>query len=852
MNGDRPPNPGHVAVETDLHKCLEGTAQKVRRVSDGPILVNLTRVKGRWLQLALALVLLPLLPSCPAAVPSLKKTTNLLLEPGAFDGTHRRTLTFINNVDRYSLNLPPGESSTTLNPVQLGQRSRLTVGLGLLRTAWETATTGVEFRILAAEKGSGDQAPPADHPSWIPLVEKLVHPRDKEEDRRWLDIDVDLSRFDNKELFFQFESRVDQAPNSVIWPVVFSNPEVTSESARPERGEEAQVDRIIFDLIEGRIQGVSGRPEGVPPAELRGLAGSEDGGFWYLPARPGESFKLHLTIEGNASLTIGGAITSPRKDSSSNARFTVTLNSDETSKTLTSRVLSLGKPEIFDEEVAIPSPSTPGPRDITLEFSVSSSIGASGDKDSDLSPTGWTRARLTTSYPVLRRKESRKTPSVLILLADTLRADHLSSYGYKRKTTPVLDQLASGGIRFSACTSPASWTLPSVASLFTGTSPPSHGVETIGRANLAQGFYTLAEVFQDAGYATGGFVANGLVSHHVKFDQGFSTFDSLPNRRAEQVIDRFLDWLPALSEDEAFLGYLHFMDPHGPYAPPEPELTRFAEKNYSGDITPEFLDTVRLEFQTQKREQGVNAATQKNARELAAKVRKGNDHFINRYDGEIAYMDRQIGRLLQELKKRGRLSNTIVVFTSDHGEGFFEHGTRGHGKNIYQEVVGVPLILSWPGELTPAVCDSPVQITSILPTLSYLADVRRPETTIQTNLRSVARTGVSPKLQYIVIESGRLGKHRDVAMNGVMQGPFKYIETLVEPLHRELYNLKEDPGEKHNLLSGTPTSSSLEKADSLAGSLAAWIKKEESSAPNTAAADDQTKKMAEDLGYLHK
>lgn len=274
-------------------------------------------------------------------------------------------------------------------------------------------------------------------------------------------------------------------------------------------------------------------------------------------------------------------------------------------------------------------------------------------------------------------------PNVLIYLVDTLRADHLGCYGYHKPTSPSIDTFSSQATLFTSAMAQSSWTRPTVASLFTGLYAEAHGTNTRTDA-LPESLPTMAEVFSDAGYATAAFVVNGNVAPEFGFARGFQTYRLLrspglekgENARSDLVNSAAFEWLERRPRDQPFLLYLHTADPHGPYVPPSPYRQRFASKVDNPE-------TGKLHMlQRIKRERVRDQA-------LAADL-------VALYDAEIAHNDHQFGRLLDKLEELKATESTLVIFLSDHGEEFLDHGGWGHGNSLYQEQIHVPLIIKFP------------------------------------------------------------------------------------------------------------------------------------------------------------
>jgi membrane-anchored protein YejM (alkaline phosphatase superfamily) len=281
------------------------------------------------------------------------------------------------------------------------------------------------------------------------------------------------------------------------------------------------------------------------------------------------------------------------------------------------------------------------------------------------------------------------TRNVLLVTIDTLRADHLGCYGYRRDTTPNLDALAREGVRFERPISVSSWTLPSHASLLTGLYPAEHGAVTDVKA-LPPSAPTLATVLADDGYDTFGAVSHVYLTHRYGFDKGFAHWDESAARGAPQhpvaarVVDRAIGWLRGRKDDAPFFMWLHIFDPHWEYTPPAPYASRF-DPDYHGRMT----GTYKSLKPYIKAVIGYDEPPPLDPRDLA--------HVVALYDGEIAYVDHELGRLFDALRRTKLLDQTLVVVTSDHGEEFMEHGSlEGHQWTLYEEVTYVPLIMRFP------------------------------------------------------------------------------------------------------------------------------------------------------------
>lgn len=303
-------------------------------------------------------------------------------------------------------------------------------------------------------------------------------------------------------------------------------------------------------------------------------------------------------------------------------------------------------------------------------------------------------------------------PNILLISIDSLRSDHLGSYGYARDTSPNLDMLARSGARFETVVAPSPWTLPSHVTLLTGRHPAAHGVNDTDR-KLAGDIPTLAEELHSAGYATAAFVSGPYLRRDYAYDRGFDLYDqalaavspgeSRTGISSPQLVDNLLSWI--VREKEAtpgkpFFAFLHLWDVHYDFAPPPPWDTHF-DPDYRGERDGTALEGLKPDL---------------DARDLA--------HIIALYDGEIRFTDEELGRLFSALKARGLYEEMIIVVTADHGEEFFEHGRIGHAITLFEESLRVPLLVHYPRDVEGGqVVDGQVRLMDIAPTILGLAGV---------------------------------------------------------------------------------------------------------------------------------
>ncbi|MBN2346610.1 MAG: tetratricopeptide repeat protein [Candidatus Aminicenantes bacterium] len=361
---------------------------------------------------------------------------------------------------------------------------------------------------------------------------------------------------------------------------------------------------------------------------------------------------------------------------------------------------------------------------------------------------------------LLLRPGRRGVPwNVLVITLDTTRADRLGAYGYAAARTPNLDRLAAEGILLENGYTSVPLTLPSHSVLFTGRYPIANNVRNNGSYFLPEGETTLAEVLRDRGYDTRAVIAAFVLLSKFGLNQGFAVYDDsldthemIRNYRSEipaaMVHDKFSAWLDP-AEERPFFYWVHFYDPHTPYRPP-PE---FAKLYPAG---PEGL-----------------------------------------YDGEIAYMDVWVGRVIEALRQRGLLERTLVVVAGDHGEAFGEHVEQGHGIFCYEESLRVPLFFHAPGLLgKPRRVEARVGLVDVMPTVLDLLDVEVPAAVQGRSFLSLLKGESEKEERPLYFESMYGPEEMNWApLTGLLRETYKYV-SLPDP---ELYDLSADRGEKANL-----------------------------------------------------
>jgi len=443
-------------------------------------------------------------------------------------------------------------------------------------------------------------------------------------------------------------------------------------------------------------------------------------------------------------------------------------------------------------------------------------------------------AILALLLPLGCGRESRRPPNVLLLVVDALRFDHVGAYGYERDTTPTIDKLAGESVLFTRAYSPGNSTRSSVPAMLTSLYPAATGVERHEDV-LHSAVPTLAEALARAGYATAAFVTNPSLRPEVGFGRGFDVYDYNPRlegtastaerfETATRLQTRALEFLRGV-EQRPFFVYIHYRDVHGPYVPPEPYDRRYWDPDAPIAAQRALTDDEYQKLGGGKRLDGLQTL----------------EHYVSQYDGEVRYTDDRIAEFLAELDRSGRLENTVVIVTADHGEAFLEHGDWGHGDELYEEELHVPLIFRLPGRRhAGSRIDVPVSGVDLWPTLAGLTGTPAP-------------SGVQGRSLVPMMEAGR-GRERplfadaDGGRHSVHDQGWKLV-LLKGGKRRVLFDLNADPGEQKDLFDLRP-----DKAQELLNLLAQHLRESETIRAKRPShgerLDSETEAGLKALGYL--
>jgi len=441
-----------------------------------------------------------------------------------------------------------------------------------------------------------------------------------------------------------------------------------------------------------------------------------------IVAPPPSRLRFRVRAPAGAVLRFGAAAeqTSKRADHAAGVRFAVLADGRELFARTLDPVHRRDRRWV-DDAVDL---GVTAERDVELELRTTAAGG--GDRVSGR--PGWSHVRLVRRTTRDRQPAGPATPNVLVLLVDTLRADRLGCYGARPSPSPTLDTLAAGGRVFEQAISQASWTMPAVATYFTGLHPRSHGVvagtDPTATADggsdpsyLADSIPTIAAEAEDAGITTIAVTASPLVSRDTNLTRGFETVEEFgwTSDRARwtpaaEVNAHFLRWLHA-NRRHRFLAYLHYMDVHDPYTPPAP-------------FRPPVPDGVRAKIAAGE----INDIAIGINRHGAPPLSEPEVSYLRAlYDGEIAAWDAELARLLAGLDAAGVRDSTVIIVLADHGEEFQDHGKLKHGIHLYDELVRIPLVIAGPG-IAPARATAQVQGIDLFPTLAARLGLHVPAT----------------------------------------------------------------------------------------------------------------------------
>jgi len=441
--------------------------------------------------------------------------------------------------------------------------------------------------------------------------------------------------------------------------------------------------------------------------------------------------------------------------------------------------------------------------------------------------------------------------NILLVVVDTLRADHLGCYGYDRDTSPNIDRLAEKSVQFTRYYSVVPTTLASFASLLTSLHPKDHGAFRNGYAP-DDSLPVLGNVFRRAGYDTAAFVSSYCLSKTFGMDRGFDHFDEEFTsstmlrdnklvRSAWSVTRSFSEWVNRRQKNKPFFVMLHYFDPHWPYDPPLETMKLFGAREQPGNPeTPDF------------------PIAQKNLAASGGLPGSFEKNLHNLYCAEIRYVDQQFGKVIELINDSGLSDDTVVVFTSDHGETFWEHDDHfNHGRFVYDTTIRLPLLISFPsGQIAaPRRCDGLFCNIDLGPTLLDIAEIEAPSgfqgqsfAELLLGSPKAAPTDnplFSEATQPIAAERGA-ARPNLLKAKCVRRGPWKFISFPGSKGRKELYNMEDDPLETENLIDRPETADIALKLEAI---LEQWATSYKIDVRRANSADDDSIDKLNELGY---
>lgn len=428
---------------------------------------------------------------------------------------------------------------------------------------------------------------------------------------------------------------------------------------------------------------------------------------------------------------------------------------------------------------------------------------------------------------------AKKKLNIILIVIDTLRADHVSCYGYERNITPNIDRLASEGVLFKNAIVTSPWTLPSVASILTSQYPSVLGIREKIKP-IDSSFPTLSGMLKQYNYTTHGIVSHVLLSARLGFGRGFDSYDEKSMFGHEgisspPVTQKAVSFLQQ-SHNKPFFLFLHYFDPHFNY---------LLHKGYN--YYPSYSGKLKSGESILKLWQIRHSLSQDDIR-----------YLVSLYDSEIAFTDEYIGRLFDGLKKQGLYDNSIIILTADHGEEFMERGWIGHTVTLYQELIRVPFIMKLPGYKAKIV-NSPVSLIDVVPTIYRQLGLEVPDGLDGKALDfghgpSVARGPVfSETFNPQIHQPGRI---KPIAFRSIVLGDSKLIYDEIRN-SRQMYDLSDDQYEQNDL-----SAQNSERNNRLKALLSNWINYVKTKQKLGPVYDEselftpEQRKQLESLGYL--
>jgi arylsulfatase A-like enzyme len=535
-----------------------------------------------------------------------------------------------------------------------------------------------------------------------------------------------------------------------------------------------------------------------------------------LFAPPFSHFQFELKVPPSCELEFGcGFLNTPWKEQDTEVNFKVVIQDKRKEKILFSENLRPIKRSYYNnfhkKSIDLSSFSN---KKVKINF-ITSSKSSSSNKIIKLNQHQGDIEFAYWENPIIYRQpitvtQNKSYPNIILISLDTLRADHLKCYGYKRETSPHIDQLSSDGVLFTNAFSSTSWTLPAHISLLTSLDNRHHQVNK-ANPHLDDSIITLADLLRKKGYFTHGFTGGALLSQRHGFSNGFDYYREFKRplqypKSAQILFDNFSRWLNT-NGDKRFFLFLHTYQTHDPYHSPPPFNSQFFSNN---DMPWTDGDMEKILYRDDK---GKNTS-------FSTLSPIEQENIVALYDGEIRFTDEKLMKpLIKKLKKNNLYQNTMIILTSDHGEEFFDHGAWLHGHTLYNELIQIPLIIKFPhSKFKNIQLDRVTRIVDIMPTildeiginfssheldgvsvLNYLNNEDQEEQMLIADLGSGGYPYELPARIAVNFKGFKLILNRDYGH------PPEHYLPVPPPIARiELYDMKNDPLERQNIADQNP------------------------------------------------
>jgi arylsulfatase A-like enzyme len=592
-----------------------------------------------------------------------------------------------------------------------------------------------------------------------------------------------------------------------------------------------QIEQAYMEFERGQFPNFVDEPALVESISLKGTA------IWaFTPPFPARA-TFSVVVPENAFLEFSVAILSPKVVERARVEFFVDVKVEGRQTNLFRETLRAREANTWYQRRTNLS-AWAGKR-IELVFGTQPLFGQQNVLWADRIRTAWGNPILTTAPTLASKKmaEGTSQPSFIFLLVDTLRADYIGAYGFEGDISPSLDRLAMESILFENCFTNAPWTKPAVASLFTSLHPNTHGVTNHegklkgGLEVLPEQANTLAESFRDSGYDTAAFNANPWLAPRYGFEQGFETYEE--HEDTKKLLEAAAKWIHSRGKEKPFFAYLHFMDVHAPYDAPHRDYKSLFDSPSLGrnrELEPSEYDIIPAHMRA------TPWATEQEPLELKP--------WRAMYAGCVRAFDRRISGFLEDLRNSLILDNAYLIFTSDHGEEFLEHGSWEHGYKLFEHQLHIPLLIRMPNALGAGrKVEDLVNLLDLMPTMLSLADIDLPDGLQGRDISKLLARHHAPTSAPVLSTAAR----NQPGLHAIRTQRHKLIVDFLSN-ETTLYDLVSDPNEQKDLSYSDKVL--VGRLRSLLLHNLSEIGAQETLSPQLVPLSDEMRKRLESLGYV--